>query len=133
MLIWNKIPLSNIKNSLIYEKNGPKRYNVFFEQGVPIVVWTLLPQLNHHDIALDEIERSYNGILQGTQEVLYYRINDYSCGDFVTTKQAQVQSKFPSSFCNQNHWSWECPYKTIVQALIKNKAKVAMTNKYTST
>jgi hypothetical protein len=98
LLIWNKIPLSNIKNSLIYEKNGPKRYNVFFEQGVPIVVWTLLPQLNHHDIALDAIEQSYNGILQGTQEVLYHRINDYSCGDFVTTKQAQVQSKFPSSF-----------------------------------
>jgi hypothetical protein len=45
------------------------------------------------------------------------------------SKPSPVQSKFPCSFCNQDHWSWECPYKTIVQALIKNKAKAAMTKK----
>jgi hypothetical protein len=43
---------------------------MFYLKGVPIVVWTLLPQLSHLDIALDAIERSYNGILQGTQKII---------------------------------------------------------------
>jgi hypothetical protein len=90
LLIWNKIPLSNINKFPDLCKNRLKGYKAFFEQGVPIVVWALLQQINHHDIALDAIEWSYNGILQGTQEVLYYIINDYSCGDFVTTKQVKV-------------------------------------------
>jgi hypothetical protein len=75
---------------------------------------------------------SYNGILQGTQEGLDYKINDYKYLSQLN-KPSFIQSKFPCILHNQNHRYWECLYTVKVQASIKNKAKVVVIEKFTST
>jgi hypothetical protein len=79
-----------------------------------------------------QLNGSYHGILQGTQEGFYYKINDYNYLSQLN-KPSFIQSKFHCILHNQNHQYWECLYKVKLQALIKNKRKVVVVEKSTST
>jgi hypothetical protein len=79
-----------------------------------------------------QLNGSYHGILQGTQEGFYYKINDYNYLSQLN-KPSFIQSKFHCILHNQNHQYWECLCKIKIQALIKNKIKVVAIEKSTLT